>query len=128
VKQYEELDGEGKLTAPLFIVRWKGQEYATRSVIRRPYELLDMLTRKLGVPEEERESWLYRHGDDTWELEIGPAAFKGAGAICVNRIQGSTDDGRRRDILERIAEAYARHLNKQGLSVPVPPTSLERVQ
>ena len=128
MKEYEELDGEGTLTAPIFIVRWNGHEYGTRSSINRPYELLDMLTRKLGIPEEDRERWLYEHGEDTWELEMGPAGFKGAGSIYVNRIHGSTDHGRRRDISERIAEAYARHLRKQGLPVPVPPSSLERVQ
>ena len=128
MKEYEELDGEGTLTAPIFIVRWNGHEYGTRSMINRPYDLLDMLTRKLGIPEEERERWLYEHGDDTWELETGPAAFKGVGKVSVNRIHGSTDYGRRRDISERIAAAYAKRLREQGFPVQGPPQGSEWVQ
>lgn len=80
MKEYEELDGEGTLTAPLFIVRWNGHEYGTLSKIQRSYELLDMLTRKLGIPEKQRERWLYEHGEDTWELEIGPASLNSMSA------------------------------------------------
>jgi hypothetical protein len=128
VKEYEELDGEGTLTAPIFIVRWNGHEYGTRSSINRPYELLDMLTRKLGIPEEDRERWLYEHGEDTWELEIGPAAFKGVGNVHGNRIHGSTDYGRRRDISERIAAAYKKRLREQGFPVQGRPPGSEWVQ
>jgi hypothetical protein len=97
-------------------------------MINRPYDLLDMLTRKLGIPEEQRESWLYKHGDDTWELEFGPAALKGVGQVCVNRIHGSTDYGRRRDITERIAAAYAKRLREQGLPLQAPPPGSEWAQ
>jgi len=56
MKEYEEFDGEGTLTAPVFIVRWNGHEYGTRSMIIRPYELLDTLTRKLGIPASPRRT------------------------------------------------------------------------
>ena len=128
MKEYEELDGEGTLTAPLFIVRWNGHEYGTLAKFQRPYELLDMLTRKLGIPEKERERWLYEHGEGMWELEIGPAGLSGVGTVHVNRIHGSTDHGRRRDILERIAAAYAKRLREQGLPIQGPDPGSEWVQ
>ena len=115
MKEYEKLDGPGQVTAPIFIVRWRDHEYGTHAIVHRPYELLDMLTEKLGVPEAERERWLYEHGDETWELETGPGAVKGHGTINVNRIHGSTDHGRRRDIFIRIAEAYAKRIREAGL-------------
>jgi hypothetical protein len=121
MKEYEKLDGPGKITAPIFIVRWRDHEYGTHvQDIHRPYDFLDMMTVKLGVPEAERERWLYAHGEETWELEIGPGAKKNHGQLFVNRIHGSTDYGRRRDITERIANAYAKRLAEAGLPIVGP--------
>ena len=122
MKEYEKLEGPGKITAPIFIVRWAEHEYGTHvQDVNRPYDFLDMLTVKLGIPEDERERWLYEHGEEMWELEIGPGGMTNHGQVYVNRIHGSTDFGRRRDITERIFEAYRKRLSDAGLPVGVGP-------
>ena len=110
MKTWERLDGPGRIRNPLFIIRWNEYEYGTSVPIYRPYDLLDMLTRKLGIPESQREAWLYEHGDDMWELEVGPGGARNIGAVQACRIHASTDHGRRRDITERIKAAYEKAL------------------
>ena len=108
---YEALDYDGFVEKPEFVIRYAGREwgYSGRTA-RRPYDLLDMVTVKLGIAEEDREEWLRVHGADVWEVEATewhPAPWPGE-PMNQNTINGSTDYGRRRDIFVRLREACGR--------------------
>jgi hypothetical protein len=112
---YEALDYNGFVEKPELVIRYAGREwgYSGRAA-RRPYDLLDMMTVKLGIAEETREEWLRVHGSDVWEVEATewhPRPWPGDN-VNRNTINGSTDYGRRRDIFERIREAYGRVLKR----------------
>ena len=107
MERYENLNGEGYVVSPKYIIRFRDHVWGTVAVYPNPKEMIFDIARKLGHPLD----WLEEVRSERWSCEAGPgfdADPTKIGQVNQSRI-GSTLDcaGSPRemlDCLKRLAE------------------------
>jgi hypothetical protein len=111
---YRSLEYDGYIQQPQYLLRWGGHEWgSSHDCLGGLWELLDLMTEQLLVPESSREKWLREHGDDRITLlvtEWHPMASH-RGKTLHTSLGLLNDFGLRRSLPHRIA-AYGKKLRR----------------
>jgi hypothetical protein len=66
--RYEDLNGEGYVETPKYIIRLHDHVWGSHAIYANPKEMIFDIARKLGHPVD----WLEEVRSERWSVEVGP--------------------------------------------------------